>query len=74
KDGADTDKLQNGLSWACGQGGANCAPIQQGQRCYLPNNVKSHASYAYNDYYQKNQGVGGTCDFDGTAEISTQDP
>jgi exo-beta-1,3-glucanase (GH17 family) len=74
KDGADNDKLQNGLSWACGQGGANCAPIQQGQRCYLPNNVKSHASYAYNDYYQKNQGVGGTCDFDGTAEISTQDP
>jgi exo-beta-1,3-glucanase (GH17 family) len=74
KDGADNDKLQNGLSWACGQGGANCAPIQQGQRCYLPNNVKSHASYAYNDYYQKNQGVGGTCDFDGTAEISTKDP
>jgi exo-beta-1,3-glucanase (GH17 family) len=74
KDGADNDKLQNGLSWACGQGGANCAPIQQGQRCYLPNNVKSHASYAYNDYYQKNQGVGGTCDFDGTAEISPQDP
>jgi hypothetical protein len=36
--------------------------------------VKSHASYAYNDYYQKNQGVGGTCDFDGTAEISTKDP
>lgn len=74
KDGADTDKLQNGLSWACGQGGANCAPIQQGQRCYLPNNVKSHASYAYNDYYQKNQGVGGTCDFDGTAEITSKDP
>jgi len=74
KDGADTDKLQNGLSWACGQGGANCSPIQQGQRCYLPNNVKSHASYAYNDYYQKNQGVGGTCDFDGTAEITSKDP
>jgi len=74
KDGADTDKLQNGLSWACGQGGANCAPIQQGQRCYLPNNVQSHASYAYNDYYQKNQGVGGTCDFDGTAEITSKDP
>ncbi|CAL5214131.1 unnamed protein product [Lathyrus oleraceus] len=74
KDGADTDKLQDGLSWACGQGGANCALIQQGQRCYLPNSVKSHASYAYNDYYQKNQGVGGTCDFDGTAEITTHDP
>lgn len=72
KDGADTDKLQNGLSWACGQGGANCAPIQQGQRCYLPNNVKSHASYAYNDYYQKNQGVGGTCDFDSAASFEVK--
>lgn len=74
KDGADTDKLQAGLSWACGQGGANCAPIQSGQRCYLPNNVKSHASYAYNDYYQKNHGAGGTCDFDGTAEVTAKDP
>ncbi|KOM30948.1 hypothetical protein LR48_Vigan01g050300 [Vigna angularis] len=74
KDGADTDKLQAGLSWACGQGGANCAAIQQGQPCYLPNNVKSHASYAYNDYYQKKHSSGGTCDFDGTATITSKYP
>ncbi|CAJ1938538.1 unnamed protein product [Sphenostylis stenocarpa] len=74
KDGADTDKLQAGLSWACGQGGANCAAIQPGQPCYLPNNVKSHASYAYNDYYQKKHSGGGTCDFDGTATITSKDP
>lgn len=74
KDGADTDKLQSGLSWACGQGGANCAAIQPGQPCYVPNNVKSHASYAYNDYYQRKHSSGGTCDFDGTATITTKDP
>jgi hypothetical protein len=31
--------------------------------------VKSHASYAHNDSYQKNQGVGGTCDFDSAASF-----
>ncbi|XP_054807803.1 glucan endo-1,3-beta-glucosidase 4 [Prosopis cineraria] len=74
KDGADSDKLQTGLNWACGQGQANCAAIQAGKPCYLPNNVKSHASYAYNDYYQKMRATGGTCDFDGTATTTTVDP
>ncbi|XP_061360612.1 glucan endo-1,3-beta-glucosidase 4-like [Gastrolobium bilobum] len=74
KDGADTDKLQAGINWACGQGHANCAAIQAGRPCYFPNNVKSHASYAYNDYYQKMHNAGGTCDFDGTATTITKDP
>lgn len=74
KDGADEDKLQDGLNWACGQGGANCAAIQQGRPCFLPNNITDHASYAYNDYYQKMRGAGGTCDFDGTAMLTTVDP
>ncbi|WVZ14041.1 hypothetical protein V8G54_011607 [Vigna mungo] len=74
KDDSDTDKLQAGLSWACGQGQANCVAIQPGRPCYFPNNVKSHASYAYNDYYQKMHNVGGTCDFDGTATTTTEDP
>ncbi|KAL4035125.1 hypothetical protein IC575_003800 [Cucumis melo] len=74
KDGADEDKLQDGLNWACGQGGANCVAIQQGRPCFLPNNITDHASYAYNDYYQKMRGAGGTCDFDGTATLTTVDP
>ncbi|KAJ1423140.1 X8 domain [Sesbania bispinosa] len=73
-DDADTEKLQAGLNWACGQGQANCAAIQAGRPCYFPNNVKSHASYAYNDYYQKMHNAGGTCDFDGTAMTTTEDP
>ncbi|CAN8259473.1 unnamed protein product [Cochlearia groenlandica] len=71
---ADDDKLDDGLNWACGQGRANCAAIQPGQPCYLPNDIKSHASYAYNDYYQKMKTAGGTCDFDGTAIATSRDP
>ncbi|VVA97508.1 unnamed protein product [Arabis nemorensis] len=71
---ADDDKLQDGLNWACGQGRANCAAIQPGQPCFLPNDIKSHASFAYNDYYQKMKSAGGTCDFDGTAITTTRDP
>ncbi|XP_028196194.1 glucan endo-1,3-beta-glucosidase 4-like [Glycine soja] len=40
----------------------------------LSNNMKSHASYVYNDYYQRKHNSGGTCDFDGTATITTKDP
>ncbi|XP_044482345.1 glucan endo-1,3-beta-glucosidase 4-like [Mangifera indica] len=74
REDADSDKLQAGLNWACGQGQANCSAIQEGRPCYLPNNVKSHASYAYNDYYQKMHSVGGTCNFDGTATTTSIDP
>ncbi|XP_050277975.1 glucan endo-1,3-beta-glucosidase 4 [Quercus robur] len=74
KPGADSDKLQNGLNWACGQGQANCTAIQSGKPCYNPDTLENHASYAYNDYYQKKHAVGGTCDFDGTATTTTIDP
>ncbi|KAE8687180.1 Glucan endo-1,3-beta-glucosidase 4 [Hibiscus syriacus] len=74
KDDASEDKLRDGLNWACGQGKGNCSAIQSGKPCYLPNNIKNHASYAYNDYYQKMHTVGGTCDFDGTATAATNDP
>ncbi|XP_025015372.2 LOW QUALITY PROTEIN: glucan endo-1,3-beta-glucosidase 4-like [Ricinus communis] len=74
KQNADSVKLQEGLNWACGQGGANCTAIQEGRPCYAPNNIQNHASYAYNDYYQKMHSAGGTCDFDGSATTTTVDP
>lgn len=74
KSGANEDKLRNGLNWACGDGHANCTAIQEGGPCYYPDTTENHASYAYNDYYQRMSSVGGTCDFDGTATTTAADP
>ncbi|KAG6420213.1 hypothetical protein SASPL_116733 [Salvia splendens] len=71
---ADEKSLQDGLNWACGHGQANCAAVQKGQPCYSPDTLQNHASYAYNDYYQKMRGSGGTCDFGGTATTTTVNP
>lgn len=72
--GADVSSLQDGLNWACGPGQANCSSIQSGQPCYMPDTIENHASFAYNDYYQRMRSVGGTCDFSGTAVTTMVDP
>ena len=73
-DGVDSKTLQAALDWACGPGRANCSEIQPGEPCYRPNNVKSHASYAFDSYYQMQGRVPGSCDFKGIATITTSDP
>ncbi|KAL8495991.1 hypothetical protein ACS0TY_019925 [Phlomoides rotata] len=72
--GADAGSLRSGLDWACGPGQANCDVIQQGQLCFVPDTLQNHASYAYNDYYQKKRTSGGSCDFGGSAVITSVDP
>ncbi|MCO5561907.1 hypothetical protein L7F22_015532 [Adiantum nelumboides] len=74
KDYVKPDSVQEGLNWACGFGGSDCLPIQLGNACYLPNTVYSHASYAFNSYYQIHQHASGTCDFDGVATVTYEDP
>ncbi|WVZ99722.1 hypothetical protein U9M48_044983 [Paspalum notatum var. saurae] len=70
---ASSTALQVALDYACGQGGADCSPIQQGGSCFSPDTVRDHASYAFNSYYQKNP-VQTSCDFGGTAVLTTTNP
>ncbi|KAI5062392.1 hypothetical protein GOP47_0022931 [Adiantum capillus-veneris] len=71
---ADPAALGGALSYACGQGSADCKPIQSGGACFFPNDTISHASYAFNDYYNKFHKSGGTCVFGGAANLTTEDP
>ncbi|CAB4274015.1 unnamed protein product [Prunus armeniaca] len=65
--------VQEALDYACGSG-ADCKSIQPNGSCYKPDTLLSHASYAFNSYWQSTRAAGGTCDFGGTAMIVTVDP
>ncbi|EPS59841.1 hypothetical protein M569_14964, partial [Genlisea aurea] len=69
-----SEKLQRALDYACGEGGANCRPIQPGATCYHPDSLLAHASFAFNSYYQASDRRSGACDFAGAAHVVTQPP
>lgn len=69
---------QGALDWVCGplsgQGQVNCGPINSGQTCFLPDTYQSHASWAFNVYYQTHGQTAQSCDFQGAAVVTTTDP
>ena len=66
--------LQNALDWACGLGMADCQPIQASGPCFQPDTLLSHASFAFNTYYQQNGNSDIACNFGGTATLTKKDP
>ncbi|XP_058099102.1 glucan endo-1,3-beta-glucosidase 13 isoform X2 [Magnolia sinica] len=68
------DDLQNALDWACGLGMADCSPIQKNGVCFEPDTLLSHASFAFNNYYQQNGDSDIACNFGGTATLTTKNP
>ncbi|KAL5572527.1 hypothetical protein UlMin_022124 [Ulmus minor] len=66
--------LQNALDWACGSGNVDCRAIQPSQPCYEPDNLASHASYAFNSYYQQNGATDIACSFGGAGIKVDKDP
>ncbi|OAY31722.1 glucan endo-1,3-beta-glucosidase isoform X2 [Manihot esculenta] len=72
--GASQIDVQNALDWACGLGMADCSPIQEGGACFEPDTLLSHASYAFNNYYQQNGNSDIACNFGGTAILTKNNP
>ncbi|KAK7339108.1 hypothetical protein VNO77_19752 [Canavalia gladiata] len=66
--------LAAALSYACSQGNGTCDPIQPGKRCFKPDSLFWHASYAFSSYWAQLRKIGGTCYFDGLAMQTAKDP
>ncbi|XP_021653290.2 PLASMODESMATA CALLOSE-BINDING PROTEIN 5 isoform X2 [Hevea brasiliensis] len=74
KNNADDQALQGAIDWACGPGGADCSPIQQGAPCYDPKDIQTTASWAFNDYYLKHGLTDDACFFSNSAALTSLNP
>ncbi|KFK35036.1 hypothetical protein AALP_AA5G225700 [Arabis alpina] len=74
KNNADDSSLRTAIDWACGQGGADCGPIQQGGPCNDPADIQKMASVVFNNYYLKNGLADEACNFDNNAALTSINP
>ncbi|KAJ4885065.1 PLASMODESMATA CALLOSE-BINDING PROTEIN 5 [Raphanus sativus] len=74
KNNAEDSSLQTAIDWACGQGGADCGPIQQGGTCNDPTDIQKMASYVFNNYYLKNGLADEACNFNNNAALTSINP
>ncbi|KAJ4849560.1 hypothetical protein Tsubulata_045806 [Turnera subulata] len=70
---ASDEALQANINYVCTQG-VDCRAIQPGGACFNPNNVRSHASYLMNSYYQAHGAHDFNCDFARTGLLTTINP
>ncbi|MBA0733055.1 hypothetical protein Gogos_017103, partial [Gossypium gossypioides] len=66
--------LSSALSYACSQGNKTCDPIQPGKKCFKPDSLFWHASYAFSSYWSQSRKPGATCYFNGLATQTAKDP
>ncbi|KAK2978786.1 hypothetical protein RJ640_018432 [Escallonia rubra] len=74
KNNAEDAALQSALDWACGAGGADCGPVQQGGPCYDAADIQKTASFAFNDYFLRHGMTEDSCNFDNTAALTSLNP
>ncbi|KDP45279.1 hypothetical protein JCGZ_15144 [Jatropha curcas] len=72
--GANRTALGDALGYACSQGNKTCDPIQPGKKCFKPDSVVWHASYAFSSFWAQMRQAGATCYFNGLATQTTKDP
>ncbi|KMT11842.1 hypothetical protein BVRB_5g105380 [Beta vulgaris subsp. vulgaris] len=67
---ASDELIQQKLDFCCGSIPESCDLVQPGQPCYVPNDLRTTASYVFSDWFAG----GAECDFDGAEIMSFQDP
>lgn len=68
---ADLTNLPANIEYACSR--ADCTPLYYGGSC-AGLTLQQNASYAFNTYYQFNNQLTSSCDFQGLAQVVTTDP
>lgn len=72
--GVNKTALGGALSYACGQGNGTCDPIQPGGKCFKPDSLFWHSSFAFSSYWAQFRASGGSCYFNGLAVQTIQNP